>query len=163
MPREGQADAKSCGRAIERRIGLREHLEDARQEIGGDADAVISYLHDGSPTPFFRAHPHMAVAWCKFDRIGEKVRHDLDEAGRIPVHDKCRVGQHDVHVKMLQFDGRRAGFHRLCDRVAQVDGSLLQRDLAEHDPVHVQDLIEKARLIPRLPFDDLSRAFMAWL
>ena len=41
---DGQADAQAALRAIERLIDLREQLEDARQHLGGNADAGVLHL-----------------------------------------------------------------------------------------------------------------------
>ena len=46
-----QADAQPVARALERRVDLREHVEDARQVVGGDADAVVAHAdHDLLPS-----------------------------------------------------------------------------------------------------------------
>jgi hypothetical protein len=99
-----QADPEPALHPAERAGRLREQIEDVRQHVVGEADAVVAHLHDDVPVD--PLDPHVDPSADRGIRRGvrEEVREDLQQAVGIAVHEERLGGDGDVQRVAVPLD-----------------------------------------------------------
>ena len=151
---DGEPEADAALGAREGAVGLRECFEYAVEHVGGDAHAAVGHADDGFVAVDADRDRHAAAPRRVLDRVRHQVREDLLEALQIPVHP--RLGR-------LRLEGKRevmlagAGLERL-ERVPrhldEVEPPPLEDDLAVGDARDVEEIVDEASEVFRLPVDD---------
>ena len=80
-----QADAQPVARALQRRIDLREHVEDARQFVGRDADAVVPHSDHGLPAFLLDGQPDVPAPVGELAGVVQQVADHLRQPRRVGV------------------------------------------------------------------------------
>ena len=155
--RQGQSDAQAADRAFEDGLGLVEHLEDARESVGRDADAGIADADDGEIGVRFGGEPDVPGPWRELHGVLQDVGEDLHEPCAVAADDQGAGGRLDVQGMPR---GRRERRDRLGgDRhqARDVQGLAVQLDLVGRDPRHVQQVVDQTHQLPDLTLHDVSR------
>src|SRR5208283_4334085 len=85
--RERKADAHTAAQlGLRRLIGLNEELEDPRQHVTGDADAIVANAHDGAPVPLNARNVDLSGFRREFCRVGDEIAEDLRETDGIAIN-----------------------------------------------------------------------------
>ena len=95
---DGQADAEPALRPVQTAVGLCEQVEDARQHVGPNADAVVP--HPQRHLILLALDDHVdPPAWLRvLRRVRDEIGDDLHEARRVPL---------DVRVVRRQLNADR--------------------------------------------------------
>ena len=78
-----QADPQAADRAFERGVQLGEHVENAVQLLGCDADAVVGDADDGFATVALDLQADVAAAAGELAGVGQQVADDLGQPDRV--------------------------------------------------------------------------------
>ena len=81
-----EADAQAAARAVDGVVRLHEQIEDLRQHLRRDADALVDHAHHGIVAFAADEHAHRALALRELERVRQQVADDLLEAHGIAVH-----------------------------------------------------------------------------
>jgi hypothetical protein len=155
--RERQPDAEAALRARERRVRLDEQVEDRGQVLARDADPVVLHLDLGRAVVPLQRHPDPTARGRVLARVVQQVPDHLLQARGVAQHRHRPVGQRERQVLSLPLERRPMGFHRLRDRLAQVERLRAQADAAARDARDVQQVVEQPRHVPRLAVDHGDR------
>ena len=82
---EGETDAESRRRSIKRPLRSRKQIEDGRQHLARDADAVVGDANDDVIAVTLETKHDRSADVGEFRRVVENVRDDLRESRRIAV------------------------------------------------------------------------------
>ena len=131
--------------AIDRRIQLREHLEQFRHGVGRKAYAGIDHRQRKAALRKAGNQPDVPGWIGIFRGIGEQVRQCLGQPQRID-HQLHRFSrQHDVDAVPLGVDQRPRGLDRRRHQRCQVHRFLAQLQPAAGDARHVQQVVQQQR------------------
>jgi hypothetical protein len=142
--RQAQAGAAVLARGG--RVDLRERLEQPRQVLGRDADAGILHREADTASLVHRlaVHRHEDLALVReLDGVGQQVDEDLAHARGV-AHQRLgravldQVGQ----VQVLLQRARRHQVERVLHAAAQVEGLLLDLELADVGLRVVEDVVD---------------------
>jgi hypothetical protein len=103
----GDADAQPVARPVQRRLGLREHLEQVGELFGGDSDAVVSHPDDRLRRVVLDGQRDAAARIGEFAGVVQQVADDLREPNGIGVEVNGRRRQR------VSRGGRRGDTSRL--------------------------------------------------
>ena len=138
-----QADAEPALRPHQRRFRLREHLEDARQHLGGDADAVVLDRHDHvAPLPL-GTQPDAAAFLGVLGGVVEQVGEHLGQPHRVGLEVDRLRRQGDGELVAAGLDDRTAGFQGGLHHGGQLDPLLAEFQLVAGDARHVEQVFEQ--------------------
>ena len=84
-PHDGQTDPEPAGRSLEPALGLHEDVEDARQQLRRDPDAVVAHAHHGLGAVALRGELDAPATLRVLRRVGEKVDDHLLETCRVAI------------------------------------------------------------------------------
>ena len=85
-PHQREPDAEAAARAVDGVVRLHEQIEDLRQHVGRDADALVGDPQHGVVAFAADEHADDAVAARELERVGNEVADDLLEPHRIAAH-----------------------------------------------------------------------------
>ena len=107
-PHQREADTETAARAVDGVVRLHEQVEDLRQHVGRDADALVGDAQHGVVAFAPDEHADDAVAARELERIGNQVADDLLEAHRVAVDPDGlgAPGRCAVVVRIARRDGR---------------------------------------------------------
>jgi hypothetical protein len=131
--RQREADAEPWLCRAARQAGLHEHVEDARQRVRRDADAVVAHTNDDVVILPLCAERDFAARIGVLGRVVEEVGEYLREARGVALHDEGIARQRDGQAVVARLDERAAGLHRRGDDERKLDAVLPQLDLASRD------------------------------
>ena len=136
---------------------MHERLEQAREEVGSDAEAVVAnadlrLAFDG-PDP----RHHLAALASELGSVVEQVADDLREA-RLIRFDPRGVGGVDAQVDAAILERRPVIVTDPWHHLSCVEARRSGLDLPTRDAGHVQEVLDHARKVAGLTLDDLSRS-----
>jgi len=138
-PHQGQSDAEPALRAIQGSRRLHEQIEDALEQIGTNAGAVVPDPHHGVPVLQRGLDADVTARVRVLRGVVQEVRLDLLESSGVARRRPGRRG------RALPVSRIPACLHRAAQRIARVldDGSKVDRlalelDLVLRDPAHVE-------------------------
>ena len=85
-PHQREPDAEAAARAVDGVVRLHEQVEDLRQHVGGNADALVGDTQHGVVAFASDEHADHAFAARELERVGNEVADDLLEPHRIAAH-----------------------------------------------------------------------------
>ena len=134
-----------CAR-LQRPVDLREHVEDARELVGRDADAgVLHRHHDLAPLPLARSAMIFPPRVRVLAGVVEQVAEHLGEAGRVGVSARCgSAGKLTRSSWPSDSASGPARFHRLLDHRVELDAARPQLEPIVRDAVQVQQIVDQA-------------------
>ena len=130
-------------RAVQGSFRLREKIEDAREQFGGDADARIPHPQHRLVAFLLNGEPDVSAVGRVFGGIGEQVDHHLFQPGGVGMEpDRLRRQRHREFMPALVH--QRAGrLHRTFHNAVQGDPFLLKMDSSRGDPGDFQQIINQ--------------------
>ena len=104
-PHDREPDAEAPLGPVERPLGLREGLEDARDHLGRDADPAVAHVQHRLLADALGAHLDPPARLRVLDRVGQQVDQHLLEPRGVDVDPDVRGGpRHDQRVATLLGD-----------------------------------------------------------
>ena len=85
-PHQREPDSQAAARAVDGVVGLHEQVEDLRQHVGRDADALVGDAQHRVVAFAPDEHADHAFAARELERIRDQVADDLLEPHRIAAH-----------------------------------------------------------------------------
>ena len=156
-PDQGEPDAQAVARALQRRIDLGKHVEEARQFFGRDADAVVPHSNHGLPAFQSGAQPDVPASVGELAGVVQQVADHLRKARGVGLEvDGLRWQCHRQLVIHARVEGPR-GFEGLADDGHQVDAFGSKIDLAARHAAHVEQVVHQARHLSDLAFEHFVR------
>ena len=151
---DGQADAEP--RLVDRHVGVeREQVEDVRQRVGRDADALVGDadrdLVGAASIASRMSPPRRRSPRGVVQQVAEHLRQPL----RVAVHAGRPRRELGAQALSLGVDRMAAGIDRLGDDEAEVERAALEAELAGADARAVEQVVDQARHVRRLALDDL--------
>ncbi len=138
-----QADAQPALRPHQRPLRLRENLEDARQHLGHDADAVVLDRHDHvAPLPL-GGQPDATAILGVLGGVVEQVGEHLGQPHRVGLQVDRLGRQGDGEFVAAGLDERAAGFQGGLHHGGQFDPLLAEFQLVPGDAGHVEQVFEQ--------------------
>ena len=156
LPHDAEADPEAPTRRSRRLIELREHVEDARQGIGRDADAVVRHADDDRAALRPGVEAKVAPFFGVLDRIVEEVGQYLGEPREVRLQEHRLFGEIDHEVAARGVHGRPHGLEGVFHDRGQGDPLLAQLDLATADAAQVEEVVDEPHHLPKLPFHDVA-------
>ena len=147
--------------ALERLVDLREHVEDPRQHLRRDADAVVDDAHDHRVAVAARlsSRDAAACAACTSRRCSAGWRTPARAARGRRRARSSRAGRSIVSLCCCASISGPAGLDRLPNRPCRARlRSLLQLDLAAADAAHVEQVVDEPHHLPELAVHHVPRA-----
>ena len=148
-----EAEAEPAVRARRAGLSLAEAVEDVRKKLRADPRAGVADDDLRRVVVLADCNVHPAALRREPYRVGKKVPHDLLQALRIGLH----IGHHpfDVirHLHALAFSRRRNRLDGGLDDVDRRDAARVERDLTVDAAGDVEQIVNQARLHPRVPLD----------
>ena len=133
---EAKANAESTLSAIETARPLHEQLEESRQQLLGNADAVV--FDDDHDLLAFTIAPHAylnaAAGIGVFRRVGQEIAEDLAETFFIAADRKFLGGHRDRDIMPTLFDAGASSFQLLFRSNIEIDPRTIELHLAAGDP-----------------------------
>ena len=149
--------------AVERRVLLREQVEDAVEGLGDEPYARVADLDLGSVARGPHAHLDGPAARRELRRVHEKVPDDLREAGLIALDpERLRLQAHVKPMRVLLHQ-RAVGLDRPPDDVPEIEAQGQERDLAARHPGHVEQVVEDTRRVRDRTVDHVADGLEARL
>ena len=154
---QGQTEPQPAARALQRRIDLREHLEDSAKLVGGDADARVPDSDDRLLAFLLDREPDATALVGELAGVVQEVAHHLSQPDRVAV---------DVHGIRRQRDGqfmtqaltvRAGGFDGMVHDRDQLRSLFAKLDLALADAAHVEKVVDLPDHVPHLSVQDFGR------
>ena len=139
-----EPDAEAAGRDRACPVGLREHLEDAREHVRGDANARVLEAHDGLLSLDRRLHPEGALRGRVLDRVLQQVVENLREAFAIGFDLDRAVREEHAKVVALLVELRARGIGDFLQELLHHDGTDLQLHFPGADARGVEQVIHQA-------------------
>ncbi len=113
---ERQADAETVARSLQRRIHLREHLEEIRQMLGGNADPVIAHADNRLLALVLDRQPDVTVLVGELASVVQQVADNLRQPRGIGMQVDLVRRQRDRQLLSLALVQRTDGFDCLLRR-----------------------------------------------
>ena len=139
-----------CARAVAR--ALLEQLEEARQQLARDPDAVVTYPELRVIADARDRHrdvtPHVRV----LARVGEQIDHDLLEPDGIDVHHDGLRRPHERHLVLAAGELAPDGLERALRDGDEIEALLPELDLPLGDARDLEQVVDDAVKVVRLPF-----------
>ncbi len=158
---QGQADAQAALGAVERALPLHEHVEDAGQHVGPDADAVVDHRHHHLAALAPAAHHHRAARVGVLGRVGQEIGQHLGQADLIHL-DKQAGARHLDRQEVRALLEQRAGhLDRLGHHRGQLHRLAAKLHPAARDARDVEQIVDQADQVVDLALDDLALALAA--
>ena len=154
LPDQREADAEPALGAVAGVVGLDEEIEDVRQQVRADAAAFVGDAQHGlgalgaSPTRgrACRAGENLSALETRLPTIcSRRTGSAFTQTGS---DRRSRPGRRSA--------GRREAGHAGAHALGQVDRLALEHDLAGHDPADVEQIVDEAGHVQRLPLDDVA-------
>ena len=146
-------------------MALDEQVEDSREQLGGDAGAVVLDPDDdfaagavaaGALTRFApRAHRDLSAALRVAGGVGEQVRHHLGEPHRIAVDPQPFIGDLEGEVVIALLEEIARHLDRLGDHLGDFDPLLAQLHLPAGDLRDVEEIVDQPGEVIDLSLDHL--------
>src|SRR4051794_11299353 len=152
--RDGQAKPETEELARRRRVLLAEPLEYVRQELRRNALAIILHGNLYGLLEQLDAQFHASPAVRELQGVVHDIPEHLLEPARVSLQlTAVRVDHSDqLHALFLR-DGLQRLHRRLNER-RHVYRRALHDDVAGHQPVHVEQIVDEPGLQLRVPTDD---------
>ena len=157
--RDREAEAEAAARPLQRLLALDEALEDARQQLGRDADALVVDAQRRRVAVAARAR--CAMRWSARENLTALVsRLQITCVSRTgsPLTQTGASGPRHLGRPAAPSQHRLGELERARDDVAQVDALAAQLDLARGDARHVEQVVDHARQVRDLALDDAALA-----
>ena len=154
---ERQADTQPPLGSVEGSVDLREQVEDLREHVGGDADAAVADAEDGVVAVAADGQVDPAAVAGVLGRVVQDVRQDLREPGLVGLHPERFPGALHGEDLAAGLDERPAGLHGVGDDRRDVEGLLVELDLAAGDPRDVEEVVDEPDHLLDLPVDHVAR------
>ncbi len=159
--RDGQAEADALGPVQAGGTAAVVALEDLRQLVGTDADALVGHFQQ-QHAGLGRVHPHVhaATAMRVADGVVEQHHQQLAQALRVSQHGPGRrqrlgIGAQQLHAPL---GGQRRGLgQRIGQRLGQVERPARQRQRIDVAARHRQQVVDDASQALRALDDALQR------
>ena len=133
-------------------VHLHEQLEDVRQHIRGDADAVVPHSQNRLRRLPARAdQPDVSVRLGVLGRVRQQVADDLGQPHRVGVQEQRFGRKCDVEAVALDLDERLGRLDRTGDHGGEFHRLPAKFDLAPHDTGHVQQVVHQPDEVVDLP------------
>src|SRR6185312_3582876 len=142
-----ESDPKSSLGAIERALALHEQVEDARQELGGDARTVVGDLDERIMFIPIGADRDFSAPFCVLGGIRQDVPHALSEAREVAIDIERAIarGGHDGKCVLPLAQLRLDGFDGLRDDSREINGFAPQLNPSLCDAADIEQIIDQAR------------------
>ena len=159
--RDGEAEAGAAVAAAGRAVRLDEGLEEARLQLGVDADAGVAHLEADDhrvPGRLVEGHPEDDLARLReLDRVADEVGEDLAQpAGVAPQRVRHVVADEAEQLEPLGLRGLGEGAEHLAHRAPQVELDALEVDAARLDLREVEDVVDDLEQRPPRLVDHLG-------
>ena len=155
-PYQREPDAQAAARAVDGVVRLHEQVEDLRQHVGRDADALVGDAQHRVVAFAADEHADHAFAARELERVGNEIADDLLEPHRVAA-DPHGLG-HEVDAPLVVRVARGDGADRRLDRFREVHRHALQHDLAGDRAADVEQVVHQARHVHHLALDDAGGA-----
>ena len=155
-----QPNAQAALGAVQRPLCLREEIEDAREEVGSDADARIPHTHHGFIAFLLDAQPDATAFVGVLGGVVEQVHHHLFDAGRVGVQpDRFRRLRHVSSCLRCSIRGRTDSTARSTTLLTSTV-LLVKPDPAGGDAGDFQQVIDQMRQLSHLTLNDGPRLLL---
>src|SRR5437764_1265722 len=157
VPNNRETQSQSTMFTGSRSVGLAKSIEDKRDELFVDSDAVVSYRYANSPILYRGRHPHLAAASAKLHRITEQVPKDLLQAVWVAHYGRlCRLDR-EFKANLFRFCDRTRRVMRRLDHICEIDNRAVDLQLAGDDSRDVEQVVDQLRLRFSVAFDGVDR------
>src|SRR5690606_3651002 len=145
---EREAEAEAAAVALQRTVDLLEHLENALELLGRNADPVVAHGDHDVPFAELRAEPHVAAGGRVLRGVAQQVREHLREADRIGIELDALLGQLDRKLVPGLVEKRARLLERALDDRAERDSGLAQLEPALRDARALEQIVDEPRELP---------------
>ena len=161
---DGEPEPAAAEAAAGRLVGLGERLEDPADGGGIDPDAGVAHRDldaravGGGGGTHFRPDEHFAPRG-ELDGVADQIHQDLPYAQRIPAQ-RAVLGRRrrDDELDALRLGGAREEARAFLENLAEIEGQILERDLADVDLRQVQQVVDDLQQHARRGTDGLGEA-----
>src|SRR5205823_49622 len=161
---DGKPEPAAAEAAAGRLVGLGERLEDPADGGGIDPDAGVAHRDldaravGGGGGTHFRPDEHFAPRG-ELDGVADQIHQDLPYAQRIPAQ-RAVLGRRrrDDELDALRLGGAREQARAFLENLAEIEGQILERDLADVDLRKVQQVVDDLQQHARRGTDGLGEA-----
>ena len=152
-----QTDAQPVTRSLQRRIELREHVEDPGDVFPRDADAVVPHFEYRLTVLRLDRQDDMPALIGKLRGVAQEVADHLSQPHRIGIEIQ-RLRRHRDDQLVVQTAVQRArGLGSLVDDRRQLDTLEAKLDPAPGNAAHVEQVIHQPGHLIDLPLEHLGR------
>ena len=156
-PRDRKAETETALPAIQTTLTLDEQIEDVRQQVGGDPDAVVAAFDDELAALFTGAQHDPSARFGIFRRVRQQIRQHLRDANPIAVDDQA--GRNiDLQIVLLLDEDRRGHFDRPRHGVTEVEPFAPQLDITPPQTRHIEQIVDETCHVKDLPLEDIALA-----
>jgi hypothetical protein len=134
-------------------VTLREGVEDAWKDLGGDAGARIANRKHRRPFVPMERDGHGTTGGGELRGVRQEVHDDLRDSGAVGENRKGLRGQVEDESDALRLETREAALDGEVDGALKRDHLRPQVDLPVGDPIHVEELFDQAQKMARLALD----------
>ena len=145
IPHEREADAEALADALGRFVDLHEEVEDLRELVGRNADAVVGHADHHVGALGTRRDLDAAAGLGVLDRVEDDVLEDLLQAHAIGVQPDRIRGNVDRDLVASRLQRCAARLERMPDFRADIQRLAPQLDRPPSDARDVEQVIHEAR------------------
>ena len=154
---DAQADAQAPAGSAQDAVDLREHVEDARQRFGRDADAVVGDTHGERPGGLVDAQADVAARVRVLDRVVDQVGEHLGEPHQVPFEVDLALGKLQGELASRGIERGLRRLERARQHLGQRQPLPAQLERAPTDAPEVEQVVDQPHHLPQLPLQDAVR------
>ena len=141
---------------------LGEHIEDARQHLGWDADAGVPHRHDGFVSSSLPDQPDAAAPRGVLGGVVQEIRHRLGQPRQVGVEADRVLRNGDNEFLAAALEQRAAGLDRGPQHRRELHAFLAELEPVAGDPRDVHQVVDEPRHLPHLAVDRVQRPLRLW-
>ena len=155
---QGEPETEAAVSPVRSAAALDEEIEDARQQLRPNADAVVADAHDDLLALPLRGDDDVPRLPRVLRRIRQQIRKELREAHPIAVDAQPLTRQLDAQVMAAFLQQRADDLHRLLEGFRKLHRSPPQLELPTGNARHVEEVVDEPREVRHLSLDHFALA-----